>query len=107
VQCELLLTAPIRGICTRMRNMRCNCVLVCVVRKVWNAVSGDELQSFPHKHIVKCVEFSDDGKQLLTGSNEKLLRIYDLNNPDAGNVLCGNLLIIEIFPTLPILLVGI
>jgi len=55
-----------------------------VVRKVWNAVSGDELHSFPHKHIVKCVEFSDDGSQLLTGSNEKLLRIYDLNKPDAG-----------------------
>jgi len=51
---------------------------------VWNAVSGDELHSFPHKHIVKCVEFSDDGSQLLTGSNEKLLRIYDLNKPDAG-----------------------
>jgi len=47
-------------------------------------VSGDELHSFPHKHIVKCIEFSDDGSQLLTGSNEKLLRIYDLNNPDAG-----------------------
>jgi len=47
-------------------------------------VSGEELQSFPHKHIVKCVEFSDDGSRLLTGSNEKLLRIYDLNKPDAG-----------------------
>lgn len=50
-------------------------------------MSGDELQSFPHKHIVKCVEFSDDGSRLLTGSNEKLLRIYDLNKPDAGQLL--------------------
>lgn len=59
--------------------------------KVWNAVSGDELHSFPHKHIVKCIEFSDDGSQLLTGSNEKLLRIYDLNNPDAEpDVLSGH-----------------
>ena len=55
-----------------------------VIRKIWNAVSGDELLSFPHKHIVKCVEFSDDGSQLLTGSNEKLLRVYDLGKPDAG-----------------------
>ena len=52
--------------------------------KVWNAISGDEIHSFPHKHIVKCVEFTDNSSQLLTGSNEKLLRIYDLNRPDAG-----------------------
>ena len=63
-----------------------HCVFV-VIRKIWNAVSGDELQSFPHKHIVKCVEFSDDGSRLLTGSNEKLLRIYDLDKPDAGELL--------------------
>jgi serine-threonine kinase receptor-associated protein len=51
---------------------------------VWNASTGDEIQSFPHKHIVKCVDFSDDSTKLLTGSNEKLLRVYDLDRPDAG-----------------------
>ena len=53
--------------------------------KVWDAVNGNEVQSFTHKHIVKCVRFSHDGKKLLTGSNEKLLRIFDLEKPDAGN----------------------
>jgi serine-threonine kinase receptor-associated protein len=50
--------------------------------KVWDAVSGDELESFTHKHIVKSVDFSHDGKFLLTGSNEKILRIFDLNKPE-------------------------
>ncbi|KZS20918.1 Serine-threonine kinase receptor-associated protein, partial [Daphnia magna] len=39
------------------------------------------IHSFQHQHIVKCVAFSPDGSLLATGSNEKLLRIYDLNNP--------------------------
>lgn len=53
--------------------------------KLWDAVTGDELHSFSHKHIVKCVCFSGDGSQLLTGSNEKLLRIFDLNQPDTAS----------------------
>lgn len=50
--------------------------------KVWDAVSGDVLSSFTHKHIVKSVDFSEDSSKLLTASNEKLLRLYDLNAPD-------------------------
>ncbi|CAG2247106.1 serine-threonine kinase receptor-associated protein-like [Mytilus galloprovincialis] len=49
--------------------------------KLWDALSGEELHSFTHKHIVKSVNFATDSTQLLTGSNEKLLRIFDLNNP--------------------------
>ena len=53
-------------------------------RKLWDAVSGDELKTFPHKHIVKVVRFSHGGNHLLTGSNEKILRCFDLNSPDSG-----------------------
>ena len=55
------------------------------IAKVWDAVTGEEVYSFQHQHIVKCVAFSPDGSLLATGSNEKLLRIYDLNNPTAGS----------------------
>ncbi|KAI0232193.1 Serine-threonine kinase receptor-associated protein [Lamellibrachia satsuma] len=66
--------------------------------KLWDAVSGDELKTFPHKHIVKVVRFSHNGNHLLTGSNEKLLRVFDLNTPDSepqtfaghtGNMRCA------------------
>ncbi|RZB38663.1 serine-threonine kinase receptor-associated protein [Asbolus verrucosus] len=51
--------------------------------KVWDAISGEELHSFQHNHIVKSVNFSKDSALLATGSNEKLVRIFDLNKPDA------------------------
>ncbi|MED6132622.1 hypothetical protein PIB30_020798 [Stylosanthes scabra] len=51
--------------------------------KVWDALTGDELHSFEHKHIVRACAFSEDTHLLLTGGVEKILRIYDLNRPDA------------------------
>ncbi|XP_004713826.2 serine-threonine kinase receptor-associated protein [Echinops telfairi] len=51
--------------------------------KVWDAVSGDELMTLAHKHIVKSVDFTQDSNYLLTGGQDKLLRIYDLNKPEA------------------------
>lgn len=55
-----------------------------ICSKIWDAVSGEELHTFQHKHIVKCVDFSRDGNYLLTGSQEKLLRIFDLEKLDKG-----------------------
>ncbi|XP_076290099.1 serine-threonine kinase receptor-associated protein wmd isoform X1 [Lasioglossum baleicum] len=52
--------------------------------KVWDAIKGEEIYSFQHKHIVKSVSFSTDSNYLCTGSNEKLVRIYDLNKPEAA-----------------------
>ncbi|WVZ12146.1 hypothetical protein V8G54_016676 [Vigna mungo] len=52
-------------------------------RKVWDALTGDELHSFEHKHIVRACAFSEDTHLLLTGGVEKILRIYDMNRPDA------------------------
>ncbi|KAK6170949.1 hypothetical protein SNE40_019227 [Patella caerulea] len=51
--------------------------------KLWDAESGEELHTFAHKHIVKSVNFSSDSKKLLTGTQAKLCRIYDLENYDA------------------------
>lgn len=52
--------------------------------QVWDAVSGEEMHSFQHKHIVKSVNFSGDSSLFATASNEKLVRIFDLNKPDSG-----------------------
>ncbi|RVX11023.1 Serine-threonine kinase receptor-associated protein [Vitis vinifera] len=52
-------------------------------RKIWDALTGDELHSFEHKHIVRACAFSEDTHSLLTGGVEKILRIFDLNRPDA------------------------
>mmetsp|Transcript_6403 Transcript_6403/g.7325 ORF Transcript_6403/g.7325 Transcript_6403/m.7325 type:complete len:354 (+) Transcript_6403:180-1241(+) len=48
--------------------------------KLWNCISGVELCTFDHKHIVKSVEISKDGSKLLTGGLDKTLRIYDLQS---------------------------
>ncbi|XP_013787725.1 serine-threonine kinase receptor-associated protein-like [Limulus polyphemus] len=55
--------------------------------KLWDAASGEDLHTFPHQHIVKSVNFSPDGKKLLTGSNEKIVRIFDINQYDAEPLL--------------------
>jgi len=50
--------------------------------KVWDAVKGEEELTLQHKHIVKSVNFSPNGGNLLaTASNDKLLRIFDLEKP--------------------------
>lgn len=64
-----------------------------IFRKIWDAVSGDELHTFSHKHIVKSVDFSRDSKLLLTASQEKKLKIFDLEKHEAG--LYGNLCFIK------------
>ncbi|KAG6466018.1 hypothetical protein ZIOFF_076168 [Zingiber officinale] len=51
--------------------------------KVWDALTGNELHSFEHKHIVRACAFSEDMHLLLTGGMEKILRTFDLNRPDA------------------------
>jgi serine-threonine kinase receptor-associated protein len=46
--------------------------------KVWDGVTGKELLTYPHKHIVKTVDFSGDSKRLATGGHEGLLRVFEL-----------------------------
>jgi len=51
--------------------------------KFWDTYSGDCLQSFPHNHIVRSVALSPTSSYLLTGGQEKKVRIFDLSRPDA------------------------
>ena len=56
--------------------------------KMWDAVTGTELYTWSHKHVVKTVDFSRDcaSRKLLTAGQERLLRVFDLNNPVATPV---------------------
>jgi serine-threonine kinase receptor-associated protein len=51
--------------------------------KIWDAVTGEETQNFNHGRIVKSVQFSGDDQKILTGGQDKILRIFYLNKPDA------------------------
>jgi len=46
--------------------------------KLWDAITGQEKMQFTHRHIVKTVEFSPDGRRLLTGSSDKTVKLHDL-----------------------------
>jgi len=51
--------------------------------KVWDALSGKEIHSFNHSKIVKSTHFSRDSTKILTGGQDKILRIFDLAKPEA------------------------
>lgn len=51
--------------------------------KIWDTYSGQPLHSFPHNHIVRSVALSPTSSHLLTGGQEKKVRIFDLSRPDA------------------------
>ena len=46
--------------------------------KLWNACSGAEIDTLPHRHIVRLARFSPEGDRVATAGREKLLRIYDV-----------------------------
>ncbi len=65
---------------------RANADAVCLVpccRKIWDTYSGEVLHSFPHNHIVRSVAMSPTATHLLTGGQEKKVRMFDLRRPDA------------------------
>lgn len=64
-------------------SLRFNAILFAFAGKVWNAGNGEELHSFKHKHIVKSVAFEENSGHLITGGNEKLIRVYDLSQPNS------------------------
>lgn len=59
-------------------------------RKIWDTFSGEPLHSFPHNHIVRTVAISRTSSHILTGGQEKKVRIFDLARPDAEADLLGD-----------------
>ncbi|KAI8321772.1 WD40 repeat-like protein [Martensiomyces pterosporus] len=55
--------------------------------KVWSAFTGQELVSLPHNHIVKSADFADGGVTVVTGGQDKCVRVFDVNRPDASTTL--------------------
>jgi len=51
--------------------------------KIWDTYTGNALHSFPHNHIVRTVSISPSSTYLLTGGQEKKVRIFDLHRPEA------------------------
>jgi serine-threonine kinase receptor-associated protein len=60
-----------------MKNHQCS--------KMWNAVNGEELQTFPHKHIVRACDFGTE-QRIVTGGMEKVLRIFNMERPDGKSL---------------------
>lgn len=57
--------------------------------KVWDTYSGEALYSFPHNHIVRTVAISPALSHIVTGGQEKIVRIFNLGRPDADpDLLC-------------------
>lgn len=54
--------------------------------KIWDTYSGKPLHSFPHNHIVRSIAISPSASHLLTGGQEKKVRIFDMGRPDAEPV---------------------
>jgi hypothetical protein len=61
------------------------CQLCVCCSKIWDTYSGQPLHSFPHNHIVRSVAISPStsSPRLLTGGQEKKVRIFDIGKPDA------------------------
>ncbi|CAO3687091.1 unnamed protein product [Umbelopsis ramanniana] len=52
--------------------------------RIWDTFTGDELFKFDHHHIVRACDFNQDGNRVLTGGQEKKLRVFDLNQPESA-----------------------
>ena len=48
--------------------------------KVWSAISGQEIASLEHSHVVRAVAWSPDGRSLATGGHDRAVRIFSTDN---------------------------
>lgn len=51
--------------------------------RIWDAVTGAELTSMDHPHVVKCLDVTADDRWLATGCQDRRLRIFHLTHDDA------------------------
>ncbi|BEI83088.1 hypothetical protein CcaverHIS002_0309560 [Cutaneotrichosporon cavernicola] len=60
--------------------------------KIWDTNTGEALHSFSHNHIVRTVALNPQiqPQYLLTGGNEKKIRLFDLNRTDAQPLILGS-----------------
>lgn len=54
--------------------------------RVWDACSGIQQHEFEHPHIVRTTAFAHHGSMLATGCHDKVIRLFDLNAPEATPV---------------------
>lgn len=51
--------------------------------KVWDTYTGTATLTLAHNHIVRSVDISPKGTHVVTGGQEKKLRLFDLEKPDS------------------------
>jgi len=51
--------------------------------KIWDTFTGLELATLSHNHIVKSVDISPSGSHVVTGGQEKKLRMYNVERAEA------------------------
>ncbi|MHC4557060.1 MAG: protein kinase domain-containing protein [Planctomycetota bacterium] len=47
-------------------------------RYLWQASRGDEIHTFPHESMVRCISLSDDGTRLASISMDRKIRLFDV-----------------------------
>lgn len=57
--------------------------------KVWDAITGDEIYTFLHPSVVKAARISRDAKRMITGGYDKILRVFDLEQPNSNPTCMG------------------
>ncbi|KAF3022779.1 hypothetical protein E8E15_006795 [Penicillium rubens] len=61
------------------------------VAKMWNVISGQCVKEFTSKDRgLACVEFSEDGRTILTGGNDRIIYQFDANTGELVNELHGH-----------------
>lgn len=58
--------------------------------KVWDTYKGTAMHTYAHNHIVRSVDFNAAATQILTGGQEKKVRVFDLRSEDAVCELAGH-----------------